>query len=110
MGYPNAYDRSKGYTGDYLMIHGSCVSIGCYAMTDAGIEEIYTLAYKAVEGGQSFFRVHAFPFRMTEEAMANNADHAWLNFWQNLKQGYDWFQKHKTPPNVTVLNGEYVFN
>ncbi len=44
LGYPNTYDRAHGYTGDYLMIHGNCVSVGCYAMTDAGIEEIYTLA------------------------------------------------------------------
>ena len=38
-GYPNSFDRANGYTGDYLMIHGNCVSIGCYAMTDKGIEK-----------------------------------------------------------------------
>ncbi|VEB53697.1 transpeptidase [Salmonella enterica subsp. enterica] len=37
---PNAYDRANGYTGDFIMVHGNCVSAGCYAMTDAGIEEI----------------------------------------------------------------------
>lgn len=41
IGYPNAYDRANGYTGDFIMVHGNCVSAGCYAMTDAGIEEIY---------------------------------------------------------------------
>jgi len=25
------------------MVHGDCVSIGCYAMTNPGIEEIYGL-------------------------------------------------------------------
>lgn len=110
MGYPNAYDRAKGYSGDYLMIHGNCVSIGCYAMTDSGIEEIYTLAYKAVENGQAFFRVHAFPFRMTDEALAQYADHTWISFWQNLKTGYDWFEEKKTPPNVSARNKYYVFN
>ena len=40
LGYPNEYDRAHKRTGSALMIHGSCVSIGCYAMTDAGIEEI----------------------------------------------------------------------
>ncbi|MCE7994789.1 MAG: murein L,D-transpeptidase [Roseivirga sp.] len=110
MGYPNTYDRAKGYTGNYLMIHGSCVSIGCYAMKDEGIEEIYTLAHKAVEQGQTFFRVHSFPFRMTDAAMAKTADHKWNSFWKNLKAGYDWFEEKKLPPNVNVRNGEYVFN
>jgi murein L,D-transpeptidase YafK len=32
LGYPNALDRSLGRTGKYLMVHGDCVSIGCYAM------------------------------------------------------------------------------
>lgn len=110
MGYPNAYDRSKGYTGNYLMIHGSCVSIGCYAMTDEGIEEIYTLAHKAIENGQRFFRVHSFPFRMTDQKMEDNADHPWINFWENLKTGYDWFEEKGLPPNVNVNQGLYVFN
>lgn len=110
MGYPNTYDRSKGYTGNYLMIHGDCVSIGCYAMTNKGIEEIYTLAYKAVENGQDFFRIHSFPFRMTANKMAEYANHKWFGFWQNLKTGYDWFEEKGSPPNVEVSGGQYVFN
>ena len=47
LGYPNAFDRAHGRTGDYLMVHGNCVSIGCYAMGDAAIEEIYTLVAAA---------------------------------------------------------------
>ena len=49
------------------MIHGSCVSIGCYAMTDEKIKEIYALADAALRNGQRFFRVHIFPFRMAKE-------------------------------------------
>lgn len=110
MGYPNTYDRAKGYTGNYLMIHGGCVSIGCYAMTDTGIEEIYTLAHKALENGQGFFRVHSFPFRMTETKMAEYQKNKWYDFWQNLKTGYDWFEEKRVPPNVEVRAGTYVFN
>ena len=29
-GFPNAYDRSHGYTGSELMVHGDCSSRGCY--------------------------------------------------------------------------------
>jgi murein L,D-transpeptidase YafK len=110
LGFPNRYDRIKGYSGNYLMIHGNCVSIGCYAMTDAGIEEIYTLAEKALNNGQSFFRVHIFPFRMNSENMRKYHKSPWNSFWGNLKTGYDRFEEELTPPNVEVENGIYVFN
>ncbi len=109
LGYPNAYERTKSYTGNYLMIHGACVSIGCYAMTDKNMEEIYTLGHKAIENDQSFFRVHIFPFRMTATNMAKYADDPSILFWENLKEGYDWFEEFKTPPNVTVSGGKYAF-
>lgn len=109
IGFPNAYDRAHGRTGSFIMIHGSNVSIGCLAMTDAKIEEIYTLADAALNTGQPFFRVHIFPFRMTEERMEKAAGHEWIAFWKNLKTGYDWFEKHKVPPNVTVNAKVYVF-
>ena len=41
LGFPNAYDRGHGRTGSYLMVHGRCVSTGCYAMTNEKIEEIW---------------------------------------------------------------------
>jgi murein L,D-transpeptidase YafK len=34
LGYPNAYDHSHGRSGSHLMVHGSCSSKGCIAMTD----------------------------------------------------------------------------
>jgi murein L,D-transpeptidase YafK len=102
LGYPNGFDLAHRRTGDFLMVHGSNVSIGCYAMTDALIEEIYTLTDAALRKGQGFFRVHAFPFRMTEARMKKAADSRWFDFWKNLKTGYDWFENSKLPPNVTV--------
>src|SRR6201999_2392924 len=34
IGYPNQYDRALGRTGSFLMVHGDCLSVGCYAMSD----------------------------------------------------------------------------
>lgn len=110
LGYPNHFDRAHGRTGNALMVHGNCVSIGCYAMTDSYIEEIYTLAYNALKQGQMYFRVHIFPFRMTPENMRAYQSSRWIGFWQNLQQGYLWFEQHKQPPNVEVVNKQYVFN
>lgn len=108
LGFPNAFDQSHGRTGDYLMVHGDCVSAGCYAMTDPGIEEIYTLVAKALMGGQSSVPVHAFPFRMSDKQLAKYEDHQWYSFWQTLKEGYDAFEQTKRPPTVSVENQQYV--
>ncbi|MFO0550641.1 MAG: murein L,D-transpeptidase family protein [Polyangiaceae bacterium] len=109
VGYPNAYDKAKGRTGSLIMVHGDCVSIGCYAMTDAGIDEIYSLVDAALDGGQKFVRVHIFPFRMTAKNVKRHADSEWADFWANLKEGYDLFEKSHVPPDVTVEDGEYAF-
>ena len=109
LGYPNTYDRAHKRTGSALMVHGNCVSIGCYAMTNARIEEIYSLCDAALKGGQRFFRVHSFPFRMTEANMKRHAQSKWIEEWYNLKHGYDWFEKSKRPPNVTVSTRRYLF-
>lgn len=110
IGYPNDFDTSLNRSGTFIMVHGSNVSIGCLAMTDAKIEEIYTIADAAFKGGQTFFRVHLFPFRMTDEKMSENASHRWFSFWKNLRTGYQWFEEKKTPPNVRVKDSTYRFN
>jgi murein L,D-transpeptidase YafK len=109
LGFPNAYDRAHGRTGSFLMVHGDCVSVGCYAMTDSGIEEIYLMAESALAGGQPFFRVHAFPFRLTDANLARHAGSPWSGFWQNLREGYDIFERERVPPEVAVKDGDYVF-
>ena len=91
------------------MIHGNRISIGCLAMTDEKIEEIYTLCDAAHAGGQTYFRVHFFPFRMTSERMEQAKDSEWFDFWTNLKEGHDHFERTKVPPEVTVENGRYRF-
>ncbi len=110
IGYPNEYDRLLGHTGSAIMIHGNQVSIGCLAMTDEKIEEIYTLCSAAHAGGQASFQVHIFPFRMTDERLNKETKSYWLDFWKNLKEGYDAFEKSHTPPTVTAKKGQYIFH
>jgi murein L,D-transpeptidase YafK len=110
IGYPNPYDRAYRRTGDFIMIHGNCVSIGCYAMTDEKIEEIYALADAALRGGQPFFPVHIFPFRMTEDNLKRYRNSEWIDFWLNLKEGYDYFEEKKIPPGVRVQQRRYIFS
>ncbi len=70
LGYPNALERSQGFTGSALMVHGACTSAGCFAMTDDGVSEIYAMAREAFSSGQRSFQVQSLPFRMTPENMA----------------------------------------
>lgn len=91
------------------MVHGDCVSIGCYAMTDSSIDEIYALAVAALRNGQPFFRVHIFPFAFEPETLELYQGHRWYGFWKNLEAGYEYFETHRRPPNVEVREGRYVF-
>lgn len=110
LGYPNAFDKSHKRTGDALMVHGKCKSAGCYAMTDALIEEIYALARESQAAGQDVIHVHAFPFRMTDANMARHATNKWMPFWKTLKEGHDHFEMSRTTPEVAVCQRSYVVN
>jgi murein L,D-transpeptidase YafK len=109
-GFPNPYDRANGRSGTSLMIHGDCASVGCYAMTDEQITEIYSLAREAFFGGQRSFQVQAYPFRMTPLNMARHRDSPHLAFWKVLKQGYDHFEVTRKQPKVAVCDMHYVFD
>ena len=108
LGFPNSYDKAHKRDGSYLMVHGECVSSGCYAMGNKNIEEIYDLIKSALDNNQKYVQVHIFPFKM--EKLSNYKSNKWYDFWQNLKEGYEIFEKNKIPPKVSVKNKRYVFD
>jgi murein L,D-transpeptidase YafK len=126
VGYPNAYDRRQGFTGSAVMVHGDCKSVGCFAMTNAGIDEIYPIVAAALAGGQHEVPVHIFPFRMTEQSITRETTSSsntflafldngggpkrdWGAFWRNLKQGYDMFERDRAPPVAYACGDRYEF-
>ena len=109
LGFPNAFDRAHNRTGSFVMVHGGCGSIGCFAMTDPVVDEIWRLVTAALKAGQPRFHVHVFPFRMTEENLASREHQSWVPFWRTLKQGYDAFQTARLPPRIAVCGGTYSF-
>ena len=137
--YPNKADRILGHRrnlGGAIMIHGDCVSIGCVAITDDRIEEVYVLAARAYAAGRRLIPVHVFPTRMDDAGMARlrklyqrrqglKTFIGWLRlgqrkrwdrrgerllaFWSNLRPGYLYFEQHRRLPRVTVdRRGRYV--
>lgn len=118
LNYPNESDKilgTRGNLGGDIFIHGNCVSIGCMAITDDQIKELYLIAIEARAQGQTKIPVHIFPLRMNETGMKRLAQEAagnstLLNFWRNLKEGFEVFENNRRVPAVTVnRQGRYVF-
>jgi murein L,D-transpeptidase YafK len=115
--YPNESDRILGAGGNLggdIFIHGNCVSIGCMAITDDQIKELYLVAVEAKAAGQNRIPVHIFPIKMNQQGMNKLMNEAGqnqtlLNFWRNLKEGYDAFENNRRLPAVTVdRQGRYI--
>ncbi|MGE0024319.1 MAG: murein L,D-transpeptidase family protein [Hyphomicrobium sp.] len=107
LGFPNAFDRAHRRDGSYILMHGGCSSVGCFAMTNPVINEVYGLVKAAIKDGQRHVPVHVFPFRLTDEALAQHAASPWHDFWTTLAAGYQSFERTRRPPRVGVCEGEY---
>jgi murein L,D-transpeptidase YafK len=110
IGYPNSFDKANNRDGSLLMIHGDCWSVGCYAMADEQISEIYSLARDSFLGSRPSFQVQAYPFRMTPANMARHRNSPNLAFWKMLKIGNDHFETTHLEPKVDVCSRRYVFD
>jgi len=107
IGYPNVFDRVNGRNGSLILVHGGCDSIGCFAMTNPVNAELYDLVSAALRNGQTHVPVHVFPFRMTAANMAAASAGGWTDFWNDLKLGYDSFERTHLPPHVSVCGMRY---
>ncbi|WP_304354508.1 murein L,D-transpeptidase family protein [Brachyspira innocens] len=114
--YPNEADRKKSNAkklGGDIFIHGANVTIGCMPMTDDKIKEIYLYAIYAKDNGQSKIPVYIFPFKMTDDNFnyyKKIYESSLIDFWKNIKEGYDIFQNTKKEITIKIdNNGNYIF-
>lgn len=115
--FPNESDKKRGRSGKDIAIHGGCFSTYCTPFTDEDIKEIYIFATEAKSKGQKNIPVHNFPFRMTDENLEKykkekkySNDIKRITNWDNMKFGYQYFEKHKTLFNYTVdKKGKYLY-
>ena len=114
--YPNRSDRILGDSenpGGDIFIHGACVTIGCIPITDDKIKELYLYCVEAKNNGQTRIEVSIFPNRLNQENFDlllknHSVDKSTIHLWTDLKEGYTYFEKHKSPPGVSILNnGRY---
>lgn len=120
LNYPNSSDRILSDSlrpGSAIYIHGNCVSVGCIAIGDPSIEEVFAIAAAAKNNGQDFVPVHVFPVKYgissSMEYLTNAIkDNEYLkDFNKSIKGAYDYFESKKELPVIMVnQKGQYLFN
>lgn len=116
--YPNRSDSILGVRGNLggeIRIHGSAVTIGCIPIGDEAIEELYIICVDTKSAGQRDIPVYIFPCHMDSCGMVfleimSETNIKIFSFWQNLKKGYDIFNKNHQELRLRVDElGNYVF-
>jgi murein L,D-transpeptidase YafK len=107
--YPNESDRLLGRRplGGAIMVHGNCVSIGCIAIEDGPIEELYILTLDSRAKMGRNVPIHIFPRRLDASGLAEleklpQATEALIAFWRGLEPGWRLFEETQRPPQVAV--------
>lgn len=113
MSYPNLADRARAAArgrvekrrvspGGDILVHGTCISIGCIAIDNAPIERVYLLAQEPVARGRAV-RVDVFPGRMEPErldALLEQAtDVGTVRLWRSLVPAYFAFERTRRVPS-----------
>ena len=120
LNYPNASDQllcDSLRPGGEIYIHGNCVSVGCLAINDVPIEELYIMATYAKANGQDFIPVHVFPVRYDNKesmdylARSTKDNQALQKFALNLKEAFDYFEEKKKLPVILInKKGQYIID
>ncbi|MDP3156255.1 MAG: L,D-transpeptidase family protein [Archangium sp.] len=100
--YPNASDRLRSDArrpGGNIYLHGSCASIGCIAIEDEPIEEVYLIT---VDAKRRPIRVDIFPARLDPAGLKSLDDPAQADFWNELAPAYAAFEQNHRPAAFTV--------
>ncbi|MFO0594255.1 MAG: L,D-transpeptidase family protein [Myxococcaceae bacterium] len=99
--YPNASDRLRSdpkRPGGLIYLHGSCASIGCIAIEDEPIEEVYLIA---LDAKRRPIRFDLFPTRLTDEGL-QGLEGPNVAFWKELQPFYAQFEQSHRPAAFKV--------
>jgi hypothetical protein len=107
--YPNASDRVRNRRldpsaplGGDIMVHGSCVTIGCLPIEDGPIEEVYLLVNEVF--GRAPVSVFIYPRPMNDEGlaalMATSVDTETKALWTELAASWQAFETTRRVPEV----------
>jgi murein L,D-transpeptidase YafK len=114
--YPNASDSirgSHGHLGNFIFVHGECISSGCLAITNERVKELYVYCVEAYNSGQDEIEFTIFPTKLTDNTYSRlmaqySRDKDKTSLWADLKKGYDLFERYNLPPTIKFLkNGTH---
>lgn len=115
LNYPNESDRILGFKGNLggsIFIHGSCLSVGCIAIGDLNIGELYQILSEE----KTITQVHVFPIDYSnrksvyylENLMKKRSE--LIDFEKNIYEGYSYFEDKLILPKISVSpQGKYIF-
>lgn len=108
--YPNASDRLRSDAkrpGGLIYLHGNCASIGCIAIEDGPIEEVYLIA---IDAKRRPIRFDIFPTRLSPEGLEELGASPNVDFWKELAPAYRAFEAKHRPAafRVSRKTGAYV--
>ncbi len=116
--YPNTSDKILSDAvkpGGQIFIHGDCVSVGCLAINDEQIEDLYVLSTVAKSNGQEFIPVHIFPGKFNQlksrDAIVKMAkeNQGYTPFVLAMQNAFYYFEKERKLPAILInAKGEYV--
>lgn len=101
LNYPNSFDKEKGYLdgrkdlGNNIFIHGKNLSVGCLAIGDLAIDQLFTLARRV---GLNHIKVIIAPndLRYKKPATSSFAQPRWLpELYQQISESLKPFSKPK---------------
>ncbi len=107
LAFPNIYDGLKKRTGSYLLIHGGCSSVGCYALKNGPMSVLYDLVAIALKQGQKIIPIHIYPFRLTSKNLGIYKDHKFFNLWKKMQPVFDGFNETRALPSILVCKTGY---
>jgi murein L,D-transpeptidase YafK len=110
LNYPNAFDVVNGRTGYGIYIHGKCRSVGCFAINDDNVEEVYEIVRAALSNGQVRIPVLSLPFRFSSINSLVNEPFVFGEFWRELRRADFLFNRDRLPPSASLCDGNYYFS
>jgi len=110
--YPNKADlvfADKTSPGSDIFIHGKCSSVGCIAIGDESIQELYTLASNSRKN-QASIRIDIFPFRFNENVeIDDQLKTTNKQLWNNLQTVFSDFENTKMTAPIRISDsGKYI--
>jgi len=123
--YPHSIDRlrtkeklgNKISPGGQICIHGNCVTAGCISFKNRNYLPVFLAMIHHNQKLYGNIKVHTFPFRFTEQLKLEYSESVnseqtpeeLINFWNQIEEGYNLFEKSHKALNVTYSGNKYIF-